>query len=731
MATTLQGLKTYYDNVMRSDFAHIPATHQTLLTDLSTRIDTGSLTLADAQAQVLKLAIGTTSVASTTYSFFTGGVPTSGGLNYLVSANWDNANSLNSAFYQSFSTENRYINFAVNLGQAGEGKAWFAANYGSLSLSDALVKAYTTIFGASPDAAKVDAILNGAVPNGTGGSYTRAQYFASYGGDGLSGVGTKAAMVGWLMAEAVKADVGVYALANDAFLADLADEGVATFRSDLLTAYGPVPTNPPGAPLTAVADKSISPTAVDPTLRSTANNDTITGTAGLGAPYSIDTGAGQDTISLTGTIYGQILTSDGYDTLTLDGLGTSTPTLGIPAVSGAVKLTGGHDTVTLKGGMAQGTSLTATGTGNVLHFDVPVGTPFDGTISGFQTVYYHSTGGAAVPGASTIYSLAGGNFFINNTQTLILKDTANPLVVYAPADPQNGAKVEVHLQNFRGAPTTEAMVGRGVFVPNGGAIGLYVASDGPMDNNGTLILHVDTNSTAGLIYGFSTNNALGPNYRGPLPNLTIVGSGSLTAQISNGFTNVDASQAGDLNLTYGFQVDSLSQTLRLGDGTNTLKVAFTGSVQGSLTVGGAKLYLGAGVDTIVLDNSGNAVPTLSNLHIKDGTTLSGPPQITGFQKGVDHLVLDAQVHAITANVQAYADGKISLQAALIDVSAHVATGTTAVFTWGGDTYVYSQDGTIGVNMGPSANTGDGLIKLTGVTGLTVGTGAGSYDIHYG
>jgi len=730
MAATLQTLKTWYGNVMRSDYAHIPAAHQTLLTDLSAQVQAGTLTLSAAQSQVIGLAAGTTSVASLTYSFFTGGLPSEGGFDFLVAAGGPNANSLNSAYYQSFNTENRYINFAVNLGKVGEGQARFSADYGALSLTDTLVKAYTAIFGSTPDAAKIDAILNAKVSNGAGVDYTRADYFASYGGDGLNGLGTKAALIGWLMAEAVKADVGVYAKANDAFLADLADDGVAAFRSGLLSAYGDPPAATPGATLTVAGDKSISPTATDPTLKSTAGDDTITGTVGLGGAYTLDAGAGRDTISLTGTIYGQVQTSDGHDTITLGDLGVTTATLGVPSVAGSVKLIGGGDTVTLKGGMAQGTSVTAAGTANVLHIDNG-GAALEGTISGFQTVYLHSGGiPAGLTGASVIYSLAGGSISIDASQTLILKDTANATVIYAPADPQNGARIGLHLQHFQGAPTTDAVVAPGIFVPNGGAIGLYTIADGPQDNNGTFLLHVDTDSTAGLIYGWSTNRALGVNYRGPLPNLTIDGAGSLTAQIAGSFTNVDATQAGDLTLSYDFQAGSQAQTVRLGDGTNSLTATFAGVIQGSLSIADAKLYLGAGADTIRL-GSNASLPTLSNLHIKDGTTLSGPPQIIGFQKGVDHLILDAQAHAMTAGVQTYADGKTSLQDALIAVSAHVAVNTAAVFTWGGDTYVYTQDGTVGVNMGASANTGDGLIRLVGVTGLTVGTGAGDYDIHYG
>jgi hypothetical protein len=182
-------------------------------------------TVGAAIGQVVQLADATTSVATLSYEFFTGKVPSQGGVDYLVSPSGGNANNINSAYYQSFNLENRYINFAVNLGANGEGKAAFLAAYGGLSLLAATSKAYTTIFGGVPTDAKIHALID-----------TRVDYFAAYGGDGPAGIGTKAAMVGWLLAEATKADVGMYAHANNAFLTDLADG--ATFAVDLVAVYG-------------------------------------------------------------------------------------------------------------------------------------------------------------------------------------------------------------------------------------------------------------------------------------------------------------------------------------------------------------------------------------------------------------------------------------------------------------------------------------------------------------
>ena len=194
----------------------------------------GGESLAAVYADLAHYASASTAVAVTAYQFFTGDTPSKVGLDYLLNPASGNANSLNSTYYFYFSTENRFINFAVNLGKLGDGAAAFAAAYGGLSLTDATSKAYAVIFGTTPTADKVAAILN--APSTLPGETTRADYFAYYGGDGPNGIGTKAAAVGWLLAEAVKADVGTYAKADDAYLAAVA---AGTHQHiDLVGVYG-------------------------------------------------------------------------------------------------------------------------------------------------------------------------------------------------------------------------------------------------------------------------------------------------------------------------------------------------------------------------------------------------------------------------------------------------------------------------------------------------------------
>ncbi len=230
--TTASALANAYHELLRTDAAGADAT---LVSSLAADVSAGRSTLVQAYAQLAAKAIATTSVATLSYEFFTGMTPSKVGLDYLVSTTGGNANNLNSAYYQTFSTENRYINFAVNLGKLGEGAAGFNAQYGSLTLFDATRKAYAAIFGATPDDAKVHAILDPTFQlNGV--TLSRADYFAYYGTDGPNGIGTKAAMVGFLLVEAAKADTGTYAKANDAFLLDLADGAHA--RVDLIGVYG-------------------------------------------------------------------------------------------------------------------------------------------------------------------------------------------------------------------------------------------------------------------------------------------------------------------------------------------------------------------------------------------------------------------------------------------------------------------------------------------------------------
>ena len=67
---------------------------------------------------------------------------------------------------------------------------------------------------------------------------------------------------------------------------------------------------------------------------------------------------------------------------------------------------------------------------------------------------------------------------------------------------------------------------------------------------------------------------------------------------------------------------------------------------------------------------------------------------------------------------------VTFDEALTAYSNATAVNSNTVFEWGGDTYIYHQNGVAGVD------AGDGLIKLAGAVGLTVGKGNVAADILF-
>ncbi len=255
---TLDNLTAIYRNVNRLPAdATLSADAKAQLTLMANGIDIarggqmyGDLwSYASAVSWIQGTVKTTTDVAVMSYGFLTNTSLGTAGLDYLVSKTGGNPNNLNSDYYAGFSLENRYINFAVNLAKFGDGKSAFLADYGEFGTAyDTYRKAYLKLFGVESPRDAVD-VLSDLVPNGRGGTYTRGEYFAEIGHDGGNGVGTRAAIVGWLMAEAVKADKGPYVEAMHNYLADVGVDGKATAMSDFLSHYGKGGDYAPGGPL--------------------------------------------------------------------------------------------------------------------------------------------------------------------------------------------------------------------------------------------------------------------------------------------------------------------------------------------------------------------------------------------------------------------------------------------------------------------------------------------------
>ena len=184
----------------------------------------------------------TTGVATVTYQFFTGIIPDQNGFEYLVNSP-DNQTDLTDAYYAGFNQENRYLNFAANLGLHGQGATEFQADYGALSFEQAVHKAYDEIVGFD------NALEVGNTEAEVMSFFVSARSFYEAvatervlpGNSQISlAEATKVVAVGSILNEAIKADLGNYAEAYESFLVDLTD-GQAHFGVNLLTAYSASP----------------------------------------------------------------------------------------------------------------------------------------------------------------------------------------------------------------------------------------------------------------------------------------------------------------------------------------------------------------------------------------------------------------------------------------------------------------------------------------------------------
>ena len=285
----------------------------------------GQVSDATVISNLVNGADSTTAVAVLSYQFFTGKSPSAAGLTYLVNSATNTAD-LNDPYYSKFSLENRYINFAANLGVAGEGATAFATKYGSMSYSDYVASIYQTIVGSSyataagidPAAAiasiisRKDAILATAQSAGMiPANATAAQI----------DIALKAATAGYLMGEAIKADVGLYAAAADNFMIALA-QGTAVYNTDITFTYKPsydtaahgtghaidrAPTDLPtstGTVTQPTGPQSALTAGVDHIIGTAADNAYTATDATFSASDFLDGGAGNDTLTITGATGG-------------------------------------------------------------------------------------------------------------------------------------------------------------------------------------------------------------------------------------------------------------------------------------------------------------------------------------------------------------------------------------------------------------------------------------------
>lgn len=343
---TIDNLVSIYRNVHRLPAnSDLPANAWTQLTLMAQGIDiardgqmAGDIwSYAAAVSWIQDSVKTTTQVAAMSYGFLADVSLGSAGLDYLVSEKGGNPNNLNSAYYAQFSLENRFINFALNLVKYGEAKDEFSAAYGENgSPINTFQKAYQKLFGVEKTLDEILAIFSAPVPDGHGGTQGRFAYFEAIGGDGSFGLGTRAAMVGWLIAEAVKSGQGPYAEAMKAYLADVGLDGKVSTVNAFLSLYGkggdqaiggPSDAGLPGEKASFAHDWNVDAFNQEPdhnthVLASDGNDvikPVIADVGGLDAGKHIRTAGGNDIVQVdNGVMRGLIDTGTGNDTILLE-----------------------------------------------------------------------------------------------------------------------------------------------------------------------------------------------------------------------------------------------------------------------------------------------------------------------------------------------------------------------------------------------------------------------------
>lgn len=262
MALTQATLVQYYTNINLGDAPS--AADAAFLGALAAQTQSAAISDADAISRVIELyATDTTKVAIATYQYFTGTAPSAAGLKFLVGGDSNetgaNANTtdLNDAFYAQFNQENRFYNFAANLALGSTSAPAVRATYGTLSYDDAVDLAYEQIVGSA-------AAANAGVDVSAAKTYLKSDavenYLAARAAELLPtetpGYAKNVLLIGFLLNEAIKADVGRYADATDQMVRDLLLDGTLNnpAAQDLFVAYPP--TGNPDVPQFTITEET-------------------------------------------------------------------------------------------------------------------------------------------------------------------------------------------------------------------------------------------------------------------------------------------------------------------------------------------------------------------------------------------------------------------------------------------------------------------------------------------
>lgn len=783
MAYTIDQLTAAYraaNNGVQPDAA---ASAELLL--IANKSQAGQITDQAAMSYVVNSADNDVSVAVQVYQFFTARTPTKAGLDYLVNSP-ANPNDLNDPYYAKFGLENRYINFALNLGVLGEGASPFSAVYGGLTFDAFVTAAYQAIIGSSY------AIAAGINPAAAIADITsrKANFEAIARQGGVIGatstaaqvdIAVKAALIGYLMGEGVKADVGLYAAGANNFIHALVT-GNAQYGVDLTTNYSslgggmgnnnvPPPPPPPPEEEAPVSQSFTLTTAAD-NFTGGGANDTFTAYISAIGPNStlnatdvLNGGGGTDTLVLTVDGVGAgafpAATITGIEVFRINETGGTDGVYDFAAVSAETSVVNNKstDAVTFNN-IGTGASLSIVGDGAVtngattftmaaatnavtlnLQGGLKGGANITRNQTGAATVVINSTGGANAVGVidlDTATALSG--LTINATTNLtgaLAADYAAASTLTVTGAGQVDLSAATLSTNFSQISSAAQTAG-GLIVK----VGALTKFTGGAGNDG---VYVDA-----LVYNNPAITAVGG---GGTDTVRFTDQAALTATTAlylTGFEvialaddNDGALDTFDASLMAGIQSFVLDAD-SAGDGYSVTNLSVAQA--GAITISGAQTVAptlalanaagGTDVVSITVNDGLAAVNTLSvanlniasvetvNLALTDNLTLSSIAGLTGFTKlaVTGAGALNLTTGALAVNPATTIDASAATGTVTINASAATGNGLTLK---GSATQANTLTGT---TQADTIVGGDGVDILTGRGGNDTLTGGNGADI---
>ncbi len=322
MATAAE-IQTAYKAIYRAD---LNATVAAAIAATGVSVDT-------YVAQQLPQVASTTQAAVAISSFITGLAPTSTKLDELkVEADKQVAS------YTALGVANPALGafeaFGRSFATDTTTTAGFNTKYGTLSNADFVGVVYAQVYGTQPSA--------GALANLTGQLTYFTDLFTAN-GVANAALAAKGAVLGQIVGYAFTSSASANSTLDDqvsALLTSAAKGDTAVYNKALPTVTNPGAT---GVTITIANGNTVSPTSAEPSLKSTAANDTITSGANtIQNGTSIDAGAGTDTLTIklgAGVSFDPSLTAAnkvglvGVETVRIDGNGQAADAKGVAGVS--------------------------------------------------------------------------------------------------------------------------------------------------------------------------------------------------------------------------------------------------------------------------------------------------------------------------------------------------------------------------------------------------------------